>query len=79
MFQALRIAVNNELDVFKISLENAVDILKPEGRIGVISFHSLEDRITKNTFKNYAAEKALKIITKKPLRPKSAELADNPR
>jgi 16S rRNA (cytosine1402-N4)-methyltransferase len=79
VFQALRIAVNNELDVIKISLENAINILEPNGRIGVISFHSLEDKIVKTIFKNFAAEKALKIITKKPLRPKSAELRDNPR
>lgn len=78
-FQALRIAVNSELDILKISIDKAVDILNAQGRIGVIAFHSLEDRIIKNTFKRYASEQLLKIITKKPIRPKSKEIADNPR
>lgn len=51
VFQALRIAVNNELDVFEKSLNDALDLLKPHGRIAVITFHSLEDRICKQIFK----------------------------
>ncbi|MDP8261518.1 MAG: 16S rRNA (cytosine(1402)-N(4))-methyltransferase RsmH [Candidatus Kappaea frigidicola] len=78
-FQALRIAVNNELDIIQMSIAKAVDILNSQGRIGVIAFHSLEDRIIKNTFKHCASEQLLKIITKKPIRPSSKEVIENPR
>lgn len=78
-FQALRIAVNTELDILKMSITKAVDILNLQGRLGVIAFHSLEDRIIKNTFKDCASEQLLKIITKKPIRPSSEEVIDNPR
>lgn len=53
-FQAIRIEVNNELEVLKIALESALDMLKVGGRISVITFHSLEDRIVKDTFKKYS-------------------------
>ena len=53
-FQAIRIEVNNELEVLKIALESALDMLKVGGRISVITFHSLEDRIVKETFKKYS-------------------------
>ena len=79
IFQALRIAVNSELDNLEISLDKAVNILNTQGRLGVIAFHSLEDRIIKNTFKRYASEQLVKIITKKPIRPENKEIADNPR
>ena len=64
IFQALRICVNNELEVLKIGLENAIKRLSKNGIIAVISFHSLEDRIVKHTFKdsNY-----LEVLTKKPI------------
>ena len=78
-FQALRIAVNTELDILKMSITKAVDILNSQGRLGVIAFHSLEDRIIKSTFKDCASEQLLKIITKKPIRPSSEEVIDNPR
>jgi 16S rRNA (cytosine1402-N4)-methyltransferase len=78
-FQALRIAVNDELNSFEKGLSQAFDILEPSGRILVISFHSLEDRITKNFFKNKVKEGLLKIITKKPIRPSGAEIETNPR
>ena len=78
-FQALRIAVNDELGALEEGLRKAVAALSPGGRIAVISFHSLEDRIVKNYFRTCAAAGALKVITKKPERPTEAEAARNPR
>jgi 16S rRNA (cytosine1402-N4)-methyltransferase len=78
-FQALRIAVNEELDSLKEVLPQALDVLKAEGKIAVISFHSLEDRIVKNFFKEKARENLLKILTKKPIVPSSKEIKINPR
>ncbi|GAH44163.1 unnamed protein product, partial [marine sediment metagenome] len=66
-FQALRIAVNNELNNLKISLPQSLEILNHGGRIVVISFHSLEDRIVKNFFKENKKRGYLKILTKKPI------------
>ena len=78
-FQALRIAVNNELDNLKEVLPRATEILKKNGRLVVISFHSLEDRIVKNFLKEKAKEGSLIIITKKPIRPTLKEIKINPR
>ncbi|MCF7873898.1 MAG: 16S rRNA (cytosine(1402)-N(4))-methyltransferase RsmH [Candidatus Omnitrophica bacterium] len=78
VFQALRIAVNRELESLKIALPKAINFLKKGGRIGVISFHSLEDRIVKHTFKDFASRNLLKIITKKPKRPTEKEKKINP-
>ncbi|MGD9909080.1 MAG: 16S rRNA (cytosine(1402)-N(4))-methyltransferase RsmH [Candidatus Izemoplasmatales bacterium] len=91
-FQALRIAVNNELDVFEKALEDAISILSPKGRIVVITFHSLEDRICKQVFKRYSTidipkglpiliteEPPLKLINKKVILPSSEELDENNR
>jgi len=75
-FQALRIAVNDELEVLKSALSAAIGLLKPKGRIAVISFHSLEDRIVKHLFKQH---EELEILTKKPLIPTDEEMAENPR
>lgn len=94
IFQAIRIAVNDELGVFEDSLEQAISLLKPEGRISVITFHSLEDRICKSVIKKYSDlpqlppglpvipeefQPALKLITRKPLLPSEEELQGNNR
>lgn len=78
-FQALRIAVNDELGALEEALRKAVALLKTGARIAVISFHSLEDRIVKNYFRSCAKEGILKVVTKKPERPSEAEAARNPR
>ncbi len=79
VFQALRIAVNNELENLSQGLESAALILEKGGRIAVISFHSLEDRIVKNFFRDYSREGKFKILTKKPIRPSEQEIQFNPR
>ena len=73
-FQALRIEVNNELNSIKRGLAQAADILAKEGKIGVISFHSLEDRIVKNFFKS---NNNLNILTKKPITASKEEIKNN--
>lgn len=78
-FQAIRIEVNDELGSLEEGLKSAVFWLKTGGRITVISFHSLEDRIVKNLFKGYSELGVLKIITKKPLTPSRDEIFNNPR
>lgn len=78
-FQALRIAVNDELENVKIILPEAVDLMAPGGRLAVISFHSLEDRIVKNFLANEAKRGTLKILTKKPVTAGRDELSKNPR
>ena len=80
-FQALRIAVNRELERLESSLRDAIDVLAPKGRICVISFHSLEDRIVKHTFRSLAQGPAarLALLTKKPILPSEQECRDNPR
>lgn len=79
IFQALRIAVNNELDNLNKALTQAVEILEPNGRLVIISFHSLEDRLVKIFYKEKAEENQLKILTKKPIRPSLEEIKRNPR
>lgn len=78
-FQAIRIRVNDELGSLEEGLKKAIFWLKAGGRIAVISFHSLEDRIVKNLFKGYSQLGILKIITKKPLTPSRDEIFNNPR
>ena len=79
-FQALRIAVNDELNNLKKVLPQTIEVLAPKGRIVVISFHSLEDRIVKEFFKSCKErEQCLKILTKKPIRPEQKEIKFNPR
>lgn len=75
-FQAIRIEVNGELDNVRSGLADAIDMVRPTGRIGVISFHSLEDRIVKEMFRT---SPVLSIITKKPIRPGRPEILTNPR
>ena len=92
VFQALRIEVNDELNVLKELLVQSVEVLAEGGRIAVITFHSLEDRLVKNFFKNgnfeneqqkdlygNPARNELKVITKKPIIPSKEELKINPR
>jgi 16S rRNA (cytosine1402-N4)-methyltransferase len=75
-FQALRIAVNRELEELATSLPRAVGVLAPGGRVVVIAYHSLEDRIVKRFF---AGDERLTVLTKKPLVPSADEAARNPR
>jgi 16S rRNA (cytosine1402-N4)-methyltransferase len=77
-FQAMRIAVNRELEVLEVAIVKAIDLLEKAGRICVISFHSLEDRIVKHSFKKAALDGKLEIITSKPLTPTRAEIQENP-
>jgi len=76
VFQALRITVNQELTVLETFLDRAIDWLKPGGRIVLISFHSLEDRIVKHKLKE---SPLLKVLTKKPMLPSEEEVAQNSR
>ncbi|MFC4770224.1 16S rRNA (cytosine(1402)-N(4))-methyltransferase RsmH [Effusibacillus consociatus] len=93
-FQAFRIAVNDELNVFEQAIRDAIDCLKAGGRISIITFHSLEDRIAKNVFQEASKgcicppelpicqcsnEPKLKMITRKPILPSDEELEQNPR
>jgi 16S rRNA (cytosine1402-N4)-methyltransferase len=75
-FQALRIAVNNELETIEKGVQEACKILAPNGILAVISFHSLEDRIVKHFFRSRTD---IRIITKKPLVPSREEVSSNPR
>ena len=94
IFQAVRIEVNNELGILKPAIKDIVEVLKPGGRIAVITFHSLEDRIIKNTFSDFATgcvcpknfpvcvcnrQPVVKIITKKPILPTRQEELGNSR
>jgi 16S rRNA (cytosine1402-N4)-methyltransferase len=93
-FQALRIAVNDELGVLELALPQAVELLKTGGRLAIITFHSLEDRIVKNFFRTESRDcicppgqpvcrcghhATLRILTTKPVRPSANEVAENPR
>lgn len=93
-FQALRIAVNREIEILEEFIGDAVDVLESEGRLAIITFHSLEDRIVKQTFQKLAgkcscpprlpqcvcgAEKKIEILTRKPIVPDEPEIAENPR
>lgn len=79
VFQALRIAVNRELEILPEALDEAVFYLRRGGRICVISFHSLEDRIVKHQFRKMVRQGKLKLITKKPIVPRREEIVANPR
>ena len=93
-FQALRIAVNREIEILEKFIKDAVESLKPAGRLAIITFHSLEDRVVKQTFQKLAgkcecpprlpqcvcgAKKEIEILTRKPIVPEPSEIAENPR
>ncbi|MBI4709394.1 MAG: 16S rRNA (cytosine(1402)-N(4))-methyltransferase RsmH [Candidatus Portnoybacteria bacterium] len=78
-FQALRIAVNDELNNLNKFLSVAIDALDSGGRLAIISFHSLEDRIVKNFFKEKKQEGGITILTKKVVTPSQEEILNNPR
>lgn len=79
VFQALRIEVNRELEVLTSVIPQAVALLAPHGRLAIIGFHSLEDRIVKHTFRSLHQEGKVTILTKKPIEPSSEELTQNRR
>lgn len=79
VFQALRIAVNDELEVVTEGLHSAVQYLGEQGRLAVITFHSGEDRIVKHIFKSYTETGTVQLVTKKPLVPQLSEVQVNPR
>jgi len=78
-FQAFRIAVNGELEQIGIALDKSLELLRKGGRIAIISFHSLEDKIAKEKFRLFAKMGSAEILTKKPLRPTEAEAEENSR
>ena len=78
-FQALRIAVNDEISALKEGMAKGWDFLKKGGRMAIISFHSVEDREVKNFFRNKSKAGEGKLINKKPITPKEEEIRDNPR
>jgi 16S rRNA (cytosine1402-N4)-methyltransferase len=78
-FQALRIRVNDELKNIEQTLPQALEVLEKGGRLVIISFHSLEDRIIKNYFREKHKKGLVKILTKKPIRPSQTEVISNPR
>ena len=92
-FQAIRIEVNRELTILKDTIEDAVDGLKPGGRLAIITFHSLEDRIVKNTYRDLmdpctcpknmpcvcGKTATVQILTRKPILPSELEIEENPR
>ncbi|MDO8591219.1 MAG: 16S rRNA (cytosine(1402)-N(4))-methyltransferase RsmH [bacterium] len=78
-FQALRITVNDEIGALKDGLQKGFEHLRQGGRLAIISFHSLEDRVVKNAFKGLAQDGKGRILTKKPITPSRQEIIENPR
>ncbi|MAZ30165.1 16S rRNA (cytosine(1402)-N(4))-methyltransferase [bacterium] len=78
-FQAIRIAVNDELGALNALLADGFALLAPGGRLAIITFHSLEDRLVKQAFKGYAHDQLGVLVHKKPITPSTAEVAKNPR
>lgn len=79
VFQALRIAVNDELQVITDALHAGIEALGTGGRLAVITFHSGEDRIVKHLFKSYSDQGVIQLVTKKPIAPTDQEVKQNPR
>jgi 16S rRNA (cytosine1402-N4)-methyltransferase len=79
IFQALRIAVNHELSALESGLSDALNMLKPGGRLVVISYHSLEDRIAKQLMRAAKQEGKARLLTKRPVQAQAPEIASNPR
>ncbi len=79
VFQALRIAANDELEAIAAALPQALDALAPGGRLVVISFHSLEDRLVKYFLRDAQRAGRLDLLTRKPIQPRTAEVDANPR
>jgi 16S rRNA (cytosine1402-N4)-methyltransferase len=78
-FQALRIYANGELENVKTVLEHLQEVVKPGGRVAIITFHSLEDRIVKQCFQKLAKDGVAELITKKPIAATNEEIRENPR
>lgn len=78
-FQALRLAVNRELEALQVALPQALELLEPGGRLLVISFHSLEDRIVKNFLRDQKNQQQVQLLTKKPITASEQETETNPR
>ena len=79
VFQALRIEVNREIEALELFLSRVLDVMACGGRLVIISFHSLEDRVVKNTFKDFARDEKGHIMTKKPISATRDEIQRNPR
>ena len=79
VFQAIRIAVNDEIDKLKSFLKIFLDYLEIGGRLVVISYHSIEDRIVKHSFRQLNNESKVKLLTRKPLTPSTVEIKLNKR
>jgi 16S rRNA (cytosine1402-N4)-methyltransferase len=78
-FQALRLAVNRELEYLESLLAHVLGVLKPGGRVVILSFHSLEDRIVKRTFQAWQRQGQAQILTRRVVRPTEEEVTANPR
>lgn len=79
VFQALRIAVNDELQVVTDAINKGVAVLAPKGRFAIITFHSGEDRIVKHLFKSFVDQGLVTLVNKKPIAPSETEIQNNPR
>ena len=78
-FQALRIAVNSELSMLETFIRDGFTLLKPDGRLAIITFHSIEDRVVKHLFLEFKSASMAELVTKKPIVPTREEMIRNPR
>jgi len=79
VFQALRMEVNDEIGALNALLASSLNLLNTSGRLAIVSFHSGEDRIVKNIFREWKVQGFVNILTKKPITPSEIELGANPR